>query len=371
MPQELPRRAFLAWLLQSSALLASSLPRLAHGHADQSDRLIASANEAVTVFDFEPTAKRALLDAHYTYLSMGVEHEVTLAANRAAFADFRLRPRRLVDVREIDTSLELLGTKLTSPILLAPIGSQAAYHSQAELGVARAAAREGHLQIVSMGASTPLAEVAEARDGALWAQIYGQRFMPATRYFLREAETAGCAAIVLTVDIVGLPTGRERIERYRRHENPACQACHTSVGSTLARGAMHVARAAGVDPLELAARSMMLDWSIVDRIRDATSRPLVIKGILTGEDADRCVEHGADAIVVSNHGGRAEDNGFASIDALPEVVPAVAGRIPVLVDSGFRRGTDVFKALAESPRDCRRLWPARGLMEANHWIPPP
>jgi len=272
MPQELPRRAFLAWLLQSSALLASSLPRLAHGHADQSDRLIASANEAVTVFDFEPTAKRALLDAHYTYLSMGVEHEVTLAANRAAFADFRLRPRRLVDVREIDTSLELLGTKLTSPILLAPIGSQAAYHSQAELGVARAAAREGHLQIVSMGASTPLAEVAEARDGALWAQIYGQRFMPATRYFLREAETAGCAAIVLTVDIVGLPTGRERIERYRRHENPACQACHTSVGSTLARGAMHVARAAGVDPLELAARSMMLDWSIAFASHVTTAR---------------------------------------------------------------------------------------------------
>jgi 4-hydroxymandelate oxidase len=277
---------------------------------------------------------------------MGVDHEVTLAANRAAFAHFRMRPKRLVDVRKLDTSLELLGAKLTSPLLLAPIGSQAAYHSEAELGVARAAASEDHLQMVSMGASSPLAEIADARSGPLWAQVYGQRFQPVTRHFLREAEAAGCGAIVLTVDIVGLPTGRERIERYRRHENLACTPCHASIGGTLGRGAMRVARAVGLDPLALAARSMMLDWGIVDRIRDATSLPLVIKGILTGEDAERCLEHGVDAIIVSNHGGRAEDNGFASIDALPEVAQAVAGRIPILIDSGFRRGTDVFKALA-------------------------
>ncbi len=343
MSQSLHRREFLGWLLQGSAVLASGL---SHAHVDGPERLIASADEALTVLDFEPAAKRALLDAHYTYLSMGVEHEVTLAANRAAFTHFRLRPRRLVDVREVDTSLDLLGMNLTSPILLAPIGSQAAYHAQAELGVARAAASEDHLQIVSMGSSTPLAEVAEARGGPLWAQIYGQRFMPVTRHFLREAESAGCGAIVLTVDIVGLPTGRERIERYRRHENSACRSCHSSVGGTVGRGAVQMAQAIGLDPLALAARSMMLDWEIVDRIRDATPLPLVIKGILMGEDAELCVEHGADAIVVSNHGGRAEDNGFASIDALPDVVRAAAGRIPVLVDSGFRRGTDVFKALA-------------------------
>jgi isopentenyl diphosphate isomerase/L-lactate dehydrogenase-like FMN-dependent dehydrogenase len=348
------RRAFLRFLagsplwLSSPLLLDGCLARMARADADApgAGELIAAAADAINVFDFRAVAERNLLPAHFAYLDMGVEHEVTLAANRRAFAGYQLRPRRLVDVRDLDTSARILGSELSCPILLAPVGSQRMYHADAELAVARAAKRRDHLQILSMGSSTPLAEVARARGAPIWFQLYASRFEPATRHFLREAEAAGCTAVVLTVDIVGLPTGRERVARFRRADNPECQACHASVGASLWRGALRAANAVGLDPVQAFADLLVLDWEIVDRIRDATSMKLVIKGILTGEDAALCVEHGADAIIVSNHGGRAEDNGLATIEVLPEIVAAVAGRIPVLIDGGFRRGTDVFKALA-------------------------
>jgi isopentenyl diphosphate isomerase/L-lactate dehydrogenase-like FMN-dependent dehydrogenase len=348
------RRAFLRFVagsplwLSSPILLDGLLAGIARAEADVpgAGEWIASAADAVNVFDFRVVAERKLLPAHYAYLDMGVEHEVTLAENRRAFAGHQLRPRRLVDVRDLDTRTRVLGTELSCPILLAPVGSQRMYHADAELAVARAAKRRDHLQILSMGSSTPLAEVAEARGAPVWFQLYASRFAPATRHFLREAEAADCTTVVLTVDIVGLPAGRERIARFRRADNPDCQSCHASFGASLLRGALGAANAVGLDPVRAFSDLLVLDWESVDRIRDATSMKLVIKGILTGEDAALCVEHGADAIIVSNHGGRAEDNGLATIDVLAEVVAAVAGRVPVLIDSGFRRGTDVFKALA-------------------------
>lgn len=349
------RRSLLRFLLSSPLLVpfqVGILERMLAGDAqalpsqNELDGLIANAADAINVFDFRAVAERDLSPAHYTYLSMGVEDEVTLEANREAFATFQLRPRRLVDVRDLDTRTELLGTPLSCPILLAPIGSQRTYHSQGEIAVARAARRLDHLQILSMGSSTPLEEVIEARQAPVWYQLYAQRFWPVTRQLLRRAESAGCPAVVLTVDIVGLPTNRERIDRFRRADNPDCQSCHRSVGESLLRGAARVADAVGIDAMGLIAESMMLDWDIVDRIRDTTSMKLIIKGILTHEDASLCAEHGVDGIIVSNHGGRAEDSGGSTIEALPEIVAAVGGRIPVLIDSGFRRGTDVFKALA-------------------------
>jgi isopentenyl diphosphate isomerase/L-lactate dehydrogenase-like FMN-dependent dehydrogenase len=156
------------------------------------------------------------------------------------------------------------------------------------------------------------------------------------------AEDAGCPVVVLTVDQVGLGRNRDSLRRYRRSHNPECQACHESLGEKVERGA----DALGLDLRDMIQNSMILDWEVVDRIRGETSMKLVIKGILTAEDARLCVEHGVDGIVVSNHGGRAEDSGLASIEALPEIVDAVQGRIPILVDSGFRRGTDIFKAVA-------------------------
>jgi isopentenyl diphosphate isomerase/L-lactate dehydrogenase-like FMN-dependent dehydrogenase len=320
--------------------------RIANAETAAKQELIETAAEALNVFDFQAVARRNLSEAHYTYLSMGVEDEVTLRANRTAFSDIQLRPRRLVDVRDVDTSLELLGTSLSCPILLAPIGSQRTYHRDGELAVARAAHRRDHLPILSMGSSVPIGEVAEVYGKPLWSQLYANRNQWVTRHFLREAESAGCNVAVLTVDIVGLPTMRERIERFRRDDNPECLSCHDSIGDRMLRGATGIADAVGVDVMKWAADSMTLDWDTIDRIRDATSMKLVIKGILTHEDARLCVEHGVDGLIVSNHGGRAEDNGLTTIEVLPEVVRAVDGRIPVMIDSGFRRGTDVFKALA-------------------------
>jgi isopentenyl diphosphate isomerase/L-lactate dehydrogenase-like FMN-dependent dehydrogenase len=314
--------------------------------AAEAQDLIAAASDAINVFDFQAVAQRNLLPAHYTYLSMGVEDEVTLRANRDGFSKFQLRPRRLVDVREVDTSSELLGTRMPSPIILAPVGSQMTYHPDGEVAVARAAAYQDHLQILSMGSSASMDDVLEARGAPVWSQLYALRTGAITKWLLRRAEVAGCSAVVLTVDIVGLPTNRERIERYRRADNPACQPCHQSAAGGVFQAAVGAGRTVGIDFEKMAADTMMLDWDVVDRIRDSTSMKLLIKGILTHEDASLCIEHGIDGIIVSNHGGRAEDNGLTTIEVLPEIVTAVDGRIPILIDSGFRRGTDIFKALA-------------------------
>jgi len=308
--------------------------------------LITRPGDAITVFDFEPVARQKLSPAHFTYLSMGVGDELTLKANREGFSKVQLQPRRLVDVRNVDTSSQLLGTPLPVPVVLAPVGSQRAYHAQGELATARAAKRTGSLQILSMGSSASIEDVAAARNAPLWYQLYASRQWLVTRQFLKQAEAAHCPVVVVTVDIVGTPTGRERIERFRRPDNPECQPCHKSVSDTALRSMTRFANAAGLDPGLWYSQSMMIDWNMVDRLRDATSMKLVVKGVLSADDAYRCVEHGVDGIIVSTHGGRAEDHGLSAIEALPAVVSAVAGRVPVLVDSGFRRGTDVFKALA-------------------------
>jgi len=345
------RREFLRFvaasplLLQatSSTALESLLVASRPGDPPVGNReLIGSASEAINVFDFEPVAKRNLLPAHYTYLSMGVQDEFTLRANREAFGSFQLRPRRLVDVRERDTSTEVLGTKLSCPIVLAPAGSQKAFHPDGELAVARAARRKDHLQILSTGTSIRIQEVAKARDAPIWFQLYTSRIWPVTLLQLREAEDVGCPVVVLTVDQFGLGRNRDSLHRYRRRQNPECRSCHDSIGEKIQRGA----DALGIDLRDVVQNSMILDWGVVDRIRDGTSMKLVVKGILTPEDASLCVEHGVDGIVVSNHGGRAEDSGLSSIEVLPEIAAAIDGRIPVLVDSGFRRGSDVFKAIA-------------------------
>ena len=198
------------------------------------------------------------------------------------------------------------------------------------------------MQILSTGTSVRIQEVAEARGGPLWFQLYTPRHWVVTRLQLREAEEVGCPVVVLTVDQIGLGRNRDALHRYRRRQNPACRDCHDSLSEKIQRGA----DALGVDLRDVVQDAIILDWDVVDRIRDGTSMKLVVKGILTAEDAALCVEHGVDGIVVSNHGGRAEDSGLASIEVLPEIAEAVAGRIPILIDSGFRRGSDVFKALA-------------------------
>jgi isopentenyl diphosphate isomerase/L-lactate dehydrogenase-like FMN-dependent dehydrogenase len=353
------RRALLRFLLSSPLLFAArpvaAVQQLAEAIAQcEPDlaplgELIASPGDAINVFDFRAVAQRSLSPGHYAYLATGVDHEIGLHANRAGFGRFGLRPRRMIDVSKLDTTTEVLGTKLSCPIVLAPAGMQSVFHPQGEVAVARAARRTDHLQILSIASSRSLADVIDARGEPVWCMIIGSGVWPATRWQLKRAEEAGCSVAVLTVDYVGFGS-QDRLRRFRgpgdpfpNTENPGCQTCHGS--SPTARVGRWL-NALGQDPLEVASDLVTLDWDDVDRIRDATSMKLVVKGILTPEDASLCVEHGVDGIVVSNHGARQIDNALSTIEVLPGIVQAVDGRIPVLIDSGFRRGTDVFTALA-------------------------
>ncbi len=352
------RRSLLHALLASPLLVAAApvaafeqlLAAVGQGaaSADEAREIIEAASEAIDVFDFDRVAERNLTPAHYTFLSMGVQHEVTLRANRSAFDDVQLRPRRLVDVRNIDTQTEILGAKMPCPIILAPMGSQEALHPEGELAVARAARSRDQLQILSTASSYPLEKVIDARGAPLWFQLYTADVWPVTQRQIRQAEDAGCTAIALTVDNMSVMFGqnRDRMRRYRRNENPTCRTCHQSHLVDALDTADRVAQRLGIGLGEWLENMLILDWDNVKRIRDATAGKLLIKGIVTREDASLCIQHGVDGIIVSNHGGRALDTGLSTIEALPPIVEEVAGRIPVLVDSGFRRGTDIYKALA-------------------------
>ncbi|HTT38807.1 MAG TPA: alpha-hydroxy acid oxidase [Burkholderiales bacterium] len=307
--------------------------------------VIASPDQAINVFEFETVARQKLSPAHYGILATGVDDEVTLRANREALIRLPLRPRRLVDVRHVDMTAELFGVKWKTPIALAPIGTLRAYHPDGELATAKAAGAHGYLQILSTVATTSVEDVIAATGGPVWFQLYPTSKWTVAQALVKRAELAGCPVVVLTVDLpVGTGRKTDTFERLKRLDPSRCADCH-ELG---AQGHFeHRPMFDGLDLTGLTSTSAPgLTWSFVARLRETTSMKVVVKGILTREDANLCLQYGVDGVIVSNHGGRAEDSGLAAIDALPEVVEAVQGRIPVLVDGGFRRGTDVFKGLA-------------------------
>jgi isopentenyl diphosphate isomerase/L-lactate dehydrogenase-like FMN-dependent dehydrogenase len=336
------RRAFLRFLAWSPAVYAASQALGCSLPDSEEPSVISRVNDAINVFDFQEVAERKLMPGHYTYLSMGVDDGRTVRANRDGFAKLQLRMRRLVDVRAIDTSIELFGEHYETPVVLAPCASQKMFHPEAELAVARAAREKGLLQILSTISTRSVEEVNAVRGAPVWFQLYATHEWQVTQALVKRAEAAGCTVLVLTVDL--LASNREALARYRRDSNPECLECHTpGLSNLLVRRPMFD----GIDVSKL--RSIgapQMTWEFVDRLRNSTSMKLLLKGIVTREDAALAVEHGVEGLIVSNHGGRSEESGRATIDSLPEVVAAVAGRIPVLVDSGFRRGTDIFKALA-------------------------
>lgn len=351
----LARRRFLQFVLASplfaglkpgsvlaGALLNDGGPGSA-GLAEQLLAPVASPEDALDVFDFQRVAEQVLPTAHYGYLATGTDGDETLRANRAAFEQVYLRPLRMVDTASIDTRLTLLGQQLTSPIVLAPAGSQRAFHPDGELATARAARARGHLQILSNVTTFSIEDVIEARGEPVWFQLYPTSDWSVTEKMVKRAESAGAPAVVLTVD---LHSGSNRVTmmRYLRADTRDCSQCHDPdrEDSWLDRKPMY---------FETGATSKGFDtpgmtWDFLQRLKSITSMKVVIKGIVTAEDAASAVEHGADAVIVSNHGGRAEASGRGTLDSLPEVVTAVNGTVPVMIDSGFRRGTDIFKALA-------------------------
>ena len=332
------RRAFLRFLASSPAVYAAP-PILAQDPADlYAPQAISSAGDAINVFDFHEAARQVLLPGHYTYMAMGTDGGGTLRANREGFEQFRLKMRRLVDVREIDLSMELFGESYSLPILIAPCGSQQAFHPEGEVAVARAARTRGVEQILSTVTSTAVEEVNGARGRPVWFQLYTNPDWEGTRAIVRRAEASGCPVLALTVDLPA--SNREALARYRRDTNDECLVCHAPDAGVIPPKPMY----AGTSINRPA--TAFMNWDHVDRLKEFTSMRLMLKGIVTAEDARLAVEHGVDGIIVSNHGGRSEDSGRSTIECLPEVVAAVQGRIPVIVDGGFRRGTDIFKALA-------------------------
>ena len=352
------RRQLLKWLAASPLLaspglaaLAAQVPTVAPPRrpdpmiwapADLQD-LITKPGDAINVFDFEPVARKNVPPAHFGYMASGIDDEVTLRANREGFLKFQLRPRRLVNVSKVDTSADILGVRYNSPIVLAPIGGHQAYHAGGEEAVARAAKVGGHLMILSTQTTTSPEAVMAARGAPIWYQLYATNKWDVTKAFLARAERAGCLAVAVTVDRNG-GRNQETLFRLQRTDTRTCSACHdrSSLSANYDSRPMYE----GVDLSGLTnIQSSALTWDTIKRIQDATNMKVLLKGILAHEDAELAVKAGVDGIIVSNHGARSEDSGRSTIDTLPEIIEAVRGRMPVLVDSGFRRGTDIAKAL--------------------------
>jgi len=309
----------------------------------RTEDLIKSPKEAINVFDFEPVMRHNVPPSHFGYMASGVDDEITLRANREGFLKFQLRPRRLVDVSKVDMSTEILGVKYDTPIVIAPVGGQKAFYVGGEVDVAKAAKVGNHLQILSTVTTSSVEDVTAARGQPIWYQLYATNKWEVAKAFVTRAEKAGCLAVAVTVDRVG-GRNQETLARLQRTDTRECSACHdrSSPEAERRRRPMYD----GVDLSGLTNfQSSAMTWDFFKRLRDTTKMKIVIKGILAHEDAKLAADAGIDAIIVSNHGARSEDSGRSTIDALPEIIEAVGGRMPVLIDSGFRRGTDIAKAL--------------------------
>jgi isopentenyl diphosphate isomerase/L-lactate dehydrogenase-like FMN-dependent dehydrogenase len=328
------RRRFLRFLAASPLLAA----------AGAQDLLPDAPADAIGLLDFEAAARRVLSPAHWGYVASGVDADATLRANREGFTQYALRPRRLVDVSRVELGTEIFGVSWETPVFLCPVGGQRMFHREGEVAVARAAAAKRTVQVLSTATSATLEEVVQAGGAAPWYQLYMPAQWDGTERLVRRVESAGCPVIVWTIDLLG---GRnlETAERARRTDTGTCTACHTS-----ARGGRSVDELPMLRGIPGGMNPPGATWDDIRRLRKLTSLKLVLKGIETREDARLAREHGVDAIIVSNHGGRALESNRSTIEALGEVVDAVGARMPVLVDGGFRRGTDVFKALALGAR---------------------
>jgi isopentenyl diphosphate isomerase/L-lactate dehydrogenase-like FMN-dependent dehydrogenase len=325
------RRHFLRFLAGS--------PLVAHALAQQQGAL--SAKDVLNVLDFEELAHKNIPPAHWGYMASGVDDDATLRANRAGFQKIQLRPRRLVDASKTDTSLQMFGATWESPIFLCPVGGQKAFHASGEVGVARAAKGKKMIQCLSTQTSTSIEEVTQALGTAPWYQLYMPADWASTEKMIRRVEATGCPVLAWTVDLLG---GRntETAEKFRRLDTRDCGLCHTTPQGGRRPRPMFEGIEGG--------NPSGATWSYVERLKKMTRMKILIKGIETGEDGRLARESGADGVIVSNHGGRATETYRSTIEALPEVVDAVAGQIPVFVDGGFRRGTDIYKALALGAR---------------------
>jgi 4-hydroxymandelate oxidase len=354
------RRAFLSFLAASPVLayagfssrwveevLAAPLPQ-------QNEVVIKSVKEALNVFDFDAAARVKLTPAHYEFITDGSFNNETLRANRDGFLKYEVRLRRLTGITNVDQSVKIFGKTWESPIFFAPVGRMNAYYPDGAVVVARAAKATRTLQVLAGSAaviidSRGVENVVAARGEPLWIAGLGSSM---DEKVLRRFEATGCPVLVWTIDDGGANTiGAKSVQRVGvrdldREADDRCVGCHSNlpqITRITKDTPMDVLGAIGALQGET---SVKLNWDDVKRVRDMTKMKIVLKGIVAGEDAVLAVKHGVDGIIVSNHGGHEDASARGTIECLPEVLSGAAGKIPVLIDSGFRGGADVFKALA-------------------------
>jgi len=292
----------------------------------------------INLFEFEAIAKERLPKEEYDYIAGGATDEISVDRNRRAFESWALRPRVLRDVHALDLSTSVLGTKVNFPILIAPCGGHKKAHPEGEFATYRAVAARETIFAMSANAAVSFEELAKAAKGHLWLQMYFFSDREMTKEWLRRAKAAGYEAICVTLDSQW-PPKRERNIRNNYHNVRGVNFPPLEPQATAARSGR---AGGGADPAAT--------WKDLEWIKGETDLPIVAKGIMTGEDAEQCAELGANAVIVSNHGGRHLDNTLATIEVLPEVVAATKGKIEVLLDGGIRRGADVVKAIALGAR---------------------
>jgi 4-hydroxymandelate oxidase len=324
-------RKFSLFLAGSPLLRGQDVPWIA-------DR-IPSLDQINNVMEFEPIARTRMLKTAYDYIAGGVDDEWTLRRNREGFQHITLRPRMLVDVSKLDLSLDLFGSRIEMPILVAPTAGHQQAHPEGELATIRGAGASKTIMVVSTNSSYPIDKIGGAATGPFWFQLYAGPDKNGTRDKVERAVGSGAKVICYTVD-GQYSSHRERLLRDRLVSSgpPGDTASQTGRRRTAAQPPA---------PYRLPSTfQAQLTWPFLEELKSYAKVPVLVKGILTAEDAKLAVEHGAAGIVVSNHGGRYLEGAPSTIEVLPEIVDAVQGRIPVLIDGGFRRGTDVLKALA-------------------------
>ncbi|MGA7936665.1 MAG: alpha-hydroxy acid oxidase [Kovacikia sp.] len=302
----------------------------------------------LSVLEYEHCAAQQLSPMSWDYYASGAWDEVTLRDNRAAFERLRLRPRMLVNVSDRQMNVTVLGQPLALPILVAPMAFQCLAHPDGELATTRAAAQIGTVMVLSTLSTKPLESVAAVSQTLTgtprpWFQLYVHRDRGLTKALVERAYAAGFAALCLTVDAPVL--GQRERDRRNRFVLPTSMEL-ANLTSLKALESPQGSQESGLFSYFLEQINPALTWTDLEWLQSLSPLPLVLKGILRGDDAVRAVEYGAQGIIVSNHGGRQLDGAISSIEALPEIVAAVNGRAEVLVDGGIRRGTDVLKALA-------------------------
>jgi len=299
------------------------------------------SNDPLPVADlmqFEPLARQRLSQMAYDYVRSGGSDEITMRENRLAFERLRLAPRVLADVSQLDTRISLFGAELEHPIMLAPIAYHRLYHPEGELGTARGANAAGAVMAVSTFTTTAIDEIARNTRSPIWFQLYVQRDRAFTKDMVQRAVAAGCKTVCLTVDtpVLGCRYGQLSFGL------PSHLECVHLRGLDLKKSVPTHSMGGVYDPIF----DPSFNWKDLEWLRTVAGVPVLLKGVLSPEDGKRAIDYGVDGIIVSNHGGRNLDLLPATIDALPGIVEAVAGRLPVLLDSGIRRGTDVLTALA-------------------------